>query len=122
MKFGFEKNEFYISSRFIKDCFLLEITLLICLQVLNILGKKFGYEVNSKGKKVLPKYLRVLQGDGISYETLKSVLQGIDKAGWSTENMVFGSGGALLQKVDRDTQKCAFKCSFAVVDGKPVSA
>ena len=36
--------------------------------------------------------------------------------------MVFGSGGALLQKVDRDTQKCAFKCSFAVVDGKPVSA
>jgi len=91
------------------------------LQVLDILGKKFGFETNSKGKKVLPRYLRVLQGDGISYETLKCVLDGLDKAGWSTENMVFGSGGALLQKVDRDTQKCAFKCSFAVVDGKPVT-
>jgi len=90
--------------------------------VLNILEKKFGSTTNSKGKKVLPKYLRVLQGDGVSYETLKSVLEGVDKSGWSTENLVFGSGGALLQKVDRDTQKCAFKCSFAVVDGTPVSA
>jgi len=90
--------------------------------VLEILGKKFGCETNSKGKKVLPSYLRVLQGDGVSYETLKTVLDGMDKAGWSTENLVFGSGGALLQKVDRDTQKCAFKCSFAIVDSKPVSA
>jgi len=77
--------------------------------------------MNLKGKKVLPRYLRVLQGDGISYETLSSVLAGVNKAGWSTENLVFGSGGALLQRVDRDTQKCAFKCSFAVVDGKPVT-
>ena len=91
------------------------------MQVLEILGKKFTIEKNKKDKKVLPPYLRVLQGDGISYETLKSVLEGVDKAGWSTENLVFGSGGALLQKVDRDTQQCAFKCSFAVVDGKPVS-
>ena len=90
--------------------------------MLEILGKKFGCEMNSKGKKVLPRYLRVLQGDGISYETLESVLDGVEKAGWSTENLVFGSGGALLQKVDRDTQKCAFKCSFAVVDDKPVSS
>ena len=88
---------------------------------MDILGKKFGYKTNGKGKKVLPKYLRVLQGDGISYETLKSVLDGVSKAGWSTENMVFGSGGALLQRIDRDTQKCAYKCSFAVVDGKPVN-
>lgn len=70
---------------------------------------------------MLPEYLRVLQGDGISYETLKSVLEGIEGSGWSTENLVFGSGGALLQKLDRDTQKCAFKCSFAVVNGKPVT-
>lgn len=29
--------------------------------------------------------------------------------------------GALLQKVDRDTQKCAYKCCFAVINEKPVS-
>jgi nicotinamide phosphoribosyltransferase len=29
-------------------------------------------------------------------------------------------GGALLQKVNRDTQKFALKCSYAEVDGRPV--
>ena len=28
--------------------------------------------------------------------------------------------GALLQKLDRDTQKFAFKCSYALVEGHPV--
>jgi len=40
-------------------------------------------------------------------------------AGWAAENLAFGSGGALLQKLNRDTQKCAFKCSeiTTTVDG-----
>jgi nicotinamide phosphoribosyltransferase len=29
-------------------------------------------------------------------------------------------GGALLQKLDRDTQRFAFKCSEAIVDGRSV--
>lgn len=29
-------------------------------------------------------------------------------------------GGGLLQKLNRDTQKCAFKCSLAIIDGKEV--
>jgi nicotinamide phosphoribosyltransferase len=40
--------------------------------------------------------------------------------GISAENLLLGMGGALLQKVDRDTQKFAFKCSYAEVNGKPV--
>ena len=76
---------------------------------------------NSKGYKMLPNYLRVIQGDGISYETLGEILENMKKHGWSAENLVFGSGGALLQRLDRDTQKCAFKCSYAVIDGKEVS-
>ena len=32
----------------------------------------------------------------------------------------FPPPGALLQRLDRDTQKCAFKCSYAVVDGNGV--
>ena len=31
--------------------------------------------------------------------------------GWSAYNIAFGMGGALLQIVDRDTQKFAMKCS-----------
>ncbi|KAF6768263.1 hypothetical protein AHF37_08811 [Paragonimus kellicotti] len=48
------------------------------------------------------------------------ILESIKSAGWSTENVSFGSGGALLQRLNRDTQKCAFKCSHVVVNGKAV--
>lgn len=68
----------------------------------------------------MPPYLRIIQGDGISYETLSSILEAMKKQNWSAENIVFGSGGALLQKLNRDTQKCAFKCSYALINGKEV--
>ena len=90
------------------------------LQVLNILGSKFGTSTNSKGFKMLPPYLRVIQGDGINIDTLDGVLSSMMKSGWSADNLAFGSGGALLQRLDRDTQKCAYKCSYAVVNGKEV--
>ena len=70
---------------------------------------------------MLPSYIRVIQGDGISYESLGAILENMKKHEWSAENLVFGSGGALLQRLDRDTQKCAFKCSYAVCNGKEVS-
>ena len=89
-------------------------------KVLEILGKSFGYSVNSKGYKILPNFIRIIQGDGINYESLKVILAKIEEAGWSSSNLVFGSGGSLLQRLDRDTQKCAFKCSYAVINGKGV--
>jgi nicotinic acid phosphoribosyltransferase len=36
------------------------------------------------------------------------------------DNVGFGSGGALLQKLNRDTLKCAYKCSMAEIDGREV--
>lgn len=66
---------------------------------------------NKKGFKELPPYLRIIQGDGICYEMLNKILGAMKQEGWSANNLAFGSGGALLQKLDRDTQKCAFKCS-----------
>jgi len=41
--------------------------------------------------------------------------------GWSADNIAFGSGRALLQRVHRDTQKCAFKRCYAISNGKGVS-
>ena len=35
-----------------------------------MLGKAFGTTTNEKGFKMLPPYLRVIQGDGVSYETI----------------------------------------------------
>ncbi|KAL4225832.1 hypothetical protein ACF0H5_013821 [Mactra antiquata] len=93
----------------------------VVVKVLNLLGKCFGSSDNKKGYKLLPPYIRVIQGDGISYETLGAILENMQKNGWSAENLAFGSGGALLQRLDRDTQKCAYKCSYAVCDGKEVN-
>ncbi|CAC5401054.1 NAMPT [Mytilus coruscus] len=90
----------------------------VVVKVLDVLGKYYNTTINSKGFKLLPPYLRVIQADGVSYETLGAVLENMKKNKWSADNVVFGSGGALLQQVDRDTQKCAFKCSFAVVNGE----
>jgi nicotinamide phosphoribosyltransferase len=92
----------------------------IVVQVLEALGKAFGTTNTSTGHKMLPPYLRVIQGDGISVESLPAILAAMKAAGWAADNLAFGSGGALLQKVNRDTQKCAYKCSFAVVDGVDV--
>lgn len=86
-------------------------------QVLETLGRRFGYTVNAQGFKVLPSYIRVIQGDGIKYESLGDILEAVYQAGWCTDNIAFGSGGGLLQKVDRDTLKFACKASQVVVAG-----
>ena len=81
-------------------------------QLLDILGKAFEEDVTktSTGHKLLPPYIRMIQGDGISYESLGDILKAMDEKGFCADNLAFGSGGALLQKLNRDTQKCAFKC------------
>lgn len=86
------------------------------IQVLNALGEAFGYATNSKGYKVLPDQVRVIQGDGINYESLIEILEAMKFSGWSADNVAFGCGGALLQQMNRDTQRFAFKCSSVVVD------
>jgi len=59
----------------------------------------------------------LIQGDGITYETIPTILEAIKQSGFSTSNIAFGSGGGLLQNVNRDTQRFAFKCSSVVVNG-----
>lgn len=86
--------------------------------VLNALGKAFGYTTNNKGFKVLPDQVRVIQGDGINYESLEEILVAMTDAGWSTDNVAFGCGGALLQQMNRDTQRFTFKCSNITIDGE----
>ncbi|KAA0199619.1 Nicotinamide phosphoribosyltransferase [Fasciolopsis buskii] len=42
----------------------------VVAKVLDILGSKFHYTVNDKGYRVLPSCIRVIQGDGISSESI----------------------------------------------------
>ena len=51
--------------------------------------------------------------------TIQNMLYQLSKfTGWSADNLAFGMGGALLQQLNRDTQKFAFKCSAAQINGK----
>jgi nicotinamide phosphoribosyltransferase len=86
--------------------------------VLEWLDSKYGSEVNSKGYKVLNPHVRVIQGDGVNYESIRGILAYIHNRGWAAENVAFGMGGALLQQLNRDTQRFAIKCSSITIDGK----
>lgn len=83
----------------------------------NALAAKYGTSTNSKGYKVL-NHVRVIQGDGIDEHTIRQILDNLDVDGYSAENVSFGMGGALLQKVDRDTQRFAYKASAGLIDGE----
>jgi nicotinamide phosphoribosyltransferase len=86
-------------------------------KLVEILGEKFGYTTNAKGFKVLNN-VRLIQGDGINELTVRSILGAFMANGWSADNIAFGMGGALLQIVDRDTQKFAMKASSAKINGE----
>ena len=90
----------------------------VLLDVFEVLGARFGFEVNAKGYRVINPKVRVIQGDGVNYWTINDILTTITRAGWSADNLAFGIGGALLQQLNRDTQKFAFKCSSITVDGE----
>ncbi len=89
----------------------------IVVEVLKRLGDAFGCTTNSKGFRVLHPKVRVIQGDGIDFMMLGKILNAMRDAGWSADNIAFGSGGGLLQKMNRDTQRFAFKCLSVVVNG-----
>ena len=92
----------------------------VILKCLEIFERKIGMTVNTKGYKVLPPYYRLIQGDGIDRAMTRKILEAMEKAGYSASNIAFGSGGGLLQNVNRDTQKWAFKCCSAQLNGKEV--
>ncbi|MBL7756747.1 MAG: nicotinate phosphoribosyltransferase, partial [Chitinophagaceae bacterium] len=90
------------------------------LRVFEILMDRFGYTINDKGYRVLPPQVRVLQGDGVNIDSIRAIYGALTLNGISAENLLLGMGGALLQKVDRDTQKFALKCSYAEINGQSV--
>ncbi len=90
----------------------------IVVTTIKRLMAKFGSSVNSKGYQVLPDCIRVIQGDGVSLSSIETILIAMEANQQSAENITFGMGGELLQKVNRDTLQFAMKASAAKVDGK----
>lgn len=65
-------------------------------RLLKILFEKFGGSTNKKGFKVLDKHVRLIQGDGVNIHSIKAIANLFEKNGFSTDNIIFGSGGKLV--------------------------
>ena len=86
---------------------------------LEILRNVFGYTINEKGYKVLNDNVGLLQGDGMDRDSIVDLYSSIVKNNWSSDNLVVGSGGGLLEKMNRDTQRFAIKASYGEMNDDP---
>ena len=85
--------------------------------VIEALMDKFGEQTTSTGYRLLNDKVRVIQGDGITRESLKAILAKMDARKLAVGNVAFGMGAGLLQKMDRDTYSYAMKASAAQING-----
>lgn len=83
-------------------------------QILSLLEESFGVTHNSKGFKVLNN-VRIIQGDGIDTESMNNLCNMVKNLGFAAETVIYGSGGGLLQKVNRDTYSFAQKTSAMLI-------
>jgi nicotinamide phosphoribosyltransferase len=81
------------------------------------LMESFGSTTNSKGFKVLPDNIRVIQGDGLNVDTLPQVYAELERRGLALDNILCGMGGGLLQDVNRDTLYFGYKANAVRIDG-----
>lgn len=88
------------------------------LWILDQLGEGFGYTVNKKGFKVLNPKVSIIYGDGLSVGEIIDCIWALVENKWAASSCLYGMGGGLLQKHNRDTQRSAFKCSARKVDGE----
>ena len=85
-------------------------------RILRMQELAFGVNITDRGFKQI-KHVGVIQGDGVDRLSLTSLLGKITAMyGYSADCVIFGSGGALLQKVNRDTLKFAQKVSAILVN------
>lgn len=91
----------------------------VVVETLKLLAEKFGYKMNSKGYIVLNN-VRVIQGDGVDYETIQEICEAVMANGFSLDNLAFGMGGKMLQSgtIHRDSQRFAYKVSMVGIEEK----
>ena len=78
----------------------------------------FGYHTTNKGFDELNSKLGNLWGDGIDRPGVNEILRAVVANGISVRSNVFGMGGGLLQKINRDNLRFALKKSAQKMNGK----
>lgn len=77
----------------------------------------FGGTLNTKGYKVLDPHIGAIYGDGMTYDKMLSVLEGLEKKGFASSNIVFGVGAQTYQRNTRDTLGFAVKSTSITING-----
>lgn len=85
--------------------------------VVEDLMKSLGSSTNTKGFKVLPPNVRVIQGDGLNVNTFRELYAELERRGLAADNVLCGMGSGLLQEVNRDTQYFGYKANAAQING-----
>eukprot|EP00931_Biecheleriopsis_adriatica_P006966 TRINITY_DN108308_c0_g1_i1.p1 TRINITY_DN108308_c0_g1~~TRINITY_DN108308_c0_g1_i1.p1 ORF type:complete len:1036 (-),score=220.98 TRINITY_DN108308_c0_g1_i1:133-3123(-) len=68
-------------------------------------------------RRFVGQQMRVLQGDGVALDTVGDMCASLLANGFCANTVHFGSGGGLLQKLNRDSLAVAFKCCAMFVPG-----
>lgn len=78
----------------------------------------FGGTVNSKGYKVLNPHIGVIYGDGVNFEKMCHIVEGLKAKGFASCNIVFGVGSLTYQHNLRDTLGFAVKATSITINGE----
>ncbi|MFN8218011.1 MAG: nicotinate phosphoribosyltransferase [Solirubrobacterales bacterium] len=90
----------------------------VTIETVEMLMEAFGSETNSKGYRVLPPNLRVVQGDGLNLESHRQIYIELARRGLAADNVLCGMGGGLLQQINRDTLNFGQKANAACINGE----
>lgn len=77
----------------------------------------FGGTINNKGYKVLNSHIGAIYGDGVTYEKMVKILEGLEAKGFASSNIVFGVGAQTYQRNTRDTLGFAIKATSITING-----
>lgn len=79
----------------------------------------FGGTQTDKGYKCLDSHIGLIYGDSITLSRASQILEGLEKKGFASSNIVFGVGSFTYQYVTRDTFGFAIKATYGEVNGVP---
>ena len=89
------------------------------LGVIRLLNEGFGSSKNEMGFDELHPNVGAIYGDAIFFERAQHILSRLAGMNYASNNIVFGSGGLLLNNWSRDTLRMAIKATYCEVNGEP---
>jgi len=81
----------------------------------------FGGTTNEQGYKMLNEKVGLIYGDSITLKRAKDILEGLEKKGFASSNIVFGVGSFTYQHVTRDTFGFAMKGTWCQIKGEGIN-